>query len=151
MRKLYLLCLVLFATVANAAIETYEFESKEVESEYVTLTNELRCLVCQNQNIADSNAELAKDIRGQVYKMLTRGDSSEQVIDYMVARYGEFVLYRPRLKPGTLLLWIGPFVLLALVLVLLVRRMRKKQVLIPPDSEAMKRAEQFLSITEDKL
>ncbi|MCH7882405.1 MAG: cytochrome c-type biogenesis protein CcmH [Proteobacteria bacterium] len=151
MRKLYLLCFVLFATVSNAAIETYDFESAQMEANYFKLIKELRCLVCQNQNLADSNADLARDLRSQAYKMLMQGDSSEQVVDYMVARYGDFVMYRPRLKPSTLLLWLGPFVLLALVLVLVIRSMRKKQVLQPPDSESMTRAEQFLSNTEDKL
>lgn len=151
MRKLYLLCFVLFATVANAAIETYEFESAQMEANYVKLIKELRCLVCQNQNLADSNADLAKDLRSQTYKMLMQGDSPDQVVDYMVARYGDFVMYRPRLKRSTLLLWLGPFVLLAMVLVLVIRSMRKKQVLKAPESESMTRAEQFLSNTEDKL
>jgi cytochrome c-type biogenesis protein CcmH len=150
MRKLYLLCFVLFATVADAAIEAYQFESAQMEADYIKLINELRCLVCQNQNLADSNADLAKDLRKQTYEMLMQGKSPDQVADYMVARYGDFVLYRPRLKRSTLLLWLGPFVLLLLVLVLVIRSMRKKQVLKPPDSESMTRAEQLLSNTEDK-
>ncbi|MEE8366143.1 MAG: cytochrome c-type biogenesis protein [Gammaproteobacteria bacterium] len=151
MRILYLLCFVLFSTAANAAIETYEFKSAQMEADYINLIKELRCLVCQNQNLADSNADLAKDLRRLTHEMLMQGKSPDQVADYMVARYGDFVLYRPRLKRSTLLLWLGPFVLLALVLVLVIRSMRKKQVLKPPESESMTRAEQFLSNKEDKL
>lgn len=150
MRILYLLCFLLFATTANAVVETYEFETAQMESDYFKLIKELRCLVCQNQNLADSNADLAKDLRRQTHEMLMQGNSPDQVADYMVARYGDFILYRPRLKRSTLLLWIGPFVLLALVLVVVIRSMRKKQALKPPDTESMTRAEQLLSNTEDK-
>jgi len=78
------------------------------------IANELRCLVCQNQTIAESHAGLAVDLRRQVREMLARGDSERQVIDYMTARYGDFVLYRPPVKPATALLWYGPGVLLLL-------------------------------------
>ncbi|MFV2031890.1 MAG: cytochrome c-type biogenesis protein CcmH [Gammaproteobacteria bacterium] len=150
MRKLYLFIFLFFAASANAAIEAYEFESAQIEADYFKLINELRCLVCQNQNLADSNADLAKDLRRQTYKMLMLGNSPEQVIEYMVARYGEFVLYRPRFKRSTILLWLGPFFLLALVLIMVIRAMRKKQVLRPPDAESMKYAEQLLAESEDK-
>jgi cytochrome c-type biogenesis protein CcmH len=89
------------------------------------IANELRCLVCQNQTIAESHAGLAVDLRRQVREMLQRGDSEKQVIDYMTARYGDFVLYRPPVKSSTALLWYGPGVLLviaALALILMVRR-----------------------------
>lgn len=145
-----MLCFVLFATAANAAGEAYEFKTAQIEADYIKLTNELRCLVCQNQNISGSNADLAKDLRRQTYEMLTQGKSPDQVVEYMVARYGDFVLYRPRLKLNTILLWLGPFVLLGLVLVLVVRRMRQKQILKPPDAESMERAGQLLSKTENK-
>jgi cytochrome c-type biogenesis protein CcmH len=89
------------------------------------ISNELRCLVCQNQTIAESHAGLAVDLRRQVREMLQRGDSEKQVIDYMTARYGDFVLYRPPVKSSTALLWYGPGVLLviaALALIVTVRR-----------------------------
>src|SRR5512138_1119680 len=90
------------------------------------LAHELRCLVCQNQTLADSNAPLAQDLRNQIREQLKAGKSERDVIDFMVARYGDFVLYRPPFKATTVALWSGPFVLLALGAWLLVRRVRKK-------------------------
>ena len=138
------MCLLLVSS-SVAAIESYEFKSAQMEADYNILINELRCLVCQNQNLAGSNADLAKDLRRQTYEMLTQGKTPDQVVQYMIDRYGDFVLYRPRLKRDTLLLWFGPFVMLALVLWLVIRAMRKKQVLVPPDADALQRARQLLS------
>ncbi len=145
-----LLCLIFIATSALAAIEAYEFDSPEMEANFIKLTKELRCLVCQNQSLADSNAELAKDLRKQTYEMLMQGKNPDQVAQYMVDRYGDFILYRPRLKTSTLLLWLGPFVLLLLVLGLVIRHMRGRQKLAPPDAEAMHKAHQLLSDTQEK-
>ena len=147
MPRLTLLCFVLFA---SAAIGAYEFKSAQMEADYLKLTKELRCLVCQNQNLAGSNADLAKDLRQQTYEMLMQGKSPDQIVEYMVARYGDFVSYRPQLKRNTILLWIGPFALLALVSVLVIRAIRKKQKLRPPDAESMKRAQQLLANSEGK-
>ena len=83
-----------------------------LEARVMAVATELRCLVCQNQTIADSHADLAVDLRRQIREMLARGDSQPQVLDYMTARYGDFVLYRPPFKPSTLLLWLGPALLL---------------------------------------
>ena len=83
-----------------------------IEARVMSLSNELRCLVCQNQTIADSNAPLAVDLRNQVRDQVKAGRSDAQIIDYLVARYGDFVLYRPPVKLTTVLLWVGPFVLL---------------------------------------
>ncbi len=99
---------------AQAVIEMRTFADSAQEDRYKALINELRCLVCQNQNLADSNADLAKDLREQTYKMITSGASDAEIVNYMVARYGDFVLYRPPFKSTTLPLWIGPFVLLGL-------------------------------------
>ena len=115
------------AANANAVVYgQYEFDNAEQLERYKVLIYELRCLVCQNQNLADSNAELAGDLRREVHRLILEGKSSQDVIDFMVARYGDFVLYRPPLKAKTLLLWGGPFVLglgaLALLLVQLRRR-----------------------------
>jgi cytochrome c-type biogenesis protein CcmH len=96
-----------------------------LEKRMVRITAELRCLVCQNQTIADSHASLAVDLRNQVREMIQRGDSDEQIIAYMTARYGDFVLYRPPLKGTTALLWFGPAALLVLggtVLIITLRR-----------------------------
>jgi cytochrome c-type biogenesis protein CcmH len=100
----------------------------EGEARYQHLINELRCLVCQNQSIAESNAPLAEDLRRQVRDMIRDGKSDAEILDFMTARYGDFVLYRPPLRRHTLALWLGPFVLLglgALALVFLYRRSRK--------------------------
>ena len=98
-----------------------------MEDDYKQLINELRCLVCQNQNLADSNAELAQDLRKQVYQQLSAGSSREEIVDYMVARYGDFVMYRPPFKSNTLLLWLGPlvfFIIAALVVFSFARRQK---------------------------
>jgi cytochrome c-type biogenesis protein CcmH len=95
-----------------------------LEKKVITLSNELRCLVCQNQTIADSNAELAVDLRNQVRKQLSEGKSDREILDYMVQRYGEFVLYRPPLSFKTILLWAGPFALLLIAMFILVQQIR---------------------------
>jgi len=103
-----------------------------LEARVMKLSAELRCLVCQNQTIADSNAGLAVDLRNQVREMLKRGDTPEQITDYMTARYGDFVLYRPPVKSTTAVLWYGPAALLLVavgVLLLIVRRRSK----LPPE------------------
>jgi cytochrome c-type biogenesis protein CcmH len=116
--------LALASLSSQAAIETYEFETPEMEADYKQLVDELRCLVCQNQNLAGSDADLAQDLRRETYEMLSQGKSREEVIEFMVARYGDFVLYRPQFKSSTYLLWLGPFLLLLLVLYLVIRRLR---------------------------
>ncbi len=88
-------------------------DDPELEARVMQVAGELRCLVCQNQTIADSHADLAKDLRREVREMLAQGKSEREVREFMVARYGDFILYRPPLKASTLLLWIGPFALLA--------------------------------------
>jgi cytochrome c-type biogenesis protein CcmH len=120
------LCLVT-ATGAWAAIDLTDFGgNKELEDRYHKLVTELRCLVCQNQTIADSNADLAKDLRREVRDMLVKGKSDEEIKDFMLARYGDFVLYKPPVKTTTVPLWIGPFVLLAIGLVVVVVMVRRR-------------------------
>jgi cytochrome c-type biogenesis protein CcmH len=106
--KKIVLCLFLLIQSVHAEIEVYQFTSPELELRYQSLTEELRCLVCQNQNIADSHAELAQDLRRKVYEMLSSGQSNAQIIDYMTERYGDFVLYRPPFNMRTILLWFTP-------------------------------------------
>jgi cytochrome c-type biogenesis protein CcmH len=120
---------VMLAIAANAdaiVFGQYEFDDDEQLERYKQLIYELRCLVCQNQNLADSNAELAADLRREVHRMILEGKSSEDVIDFMVARYGDFVLYRPPLKAKTVLLWGGPFALGIGALVLLLMSLRRR-------------------------
>jgi len=126
MRTLLAAVLLLIAGFTHAAIEVYEFNDPKQEEAFKELTFELRCLVCQNQNIADSNADLAKDLRNEIHKMLNEGNDKQQVVDFMVARYGDFVLYRPPVNPQTALLWFGPFLIGIIGLILLIRFIRSR-------------------------
>jgi len=109
------------------------------------LEEKLRCLVCQNQTLADSNAELAGDLRKQVREQVAAGKSDQQIVDYLVQRYGDFVLYDPPFKATTLLLWLGPFVLLAGAAFALVRTLRRRRAmpdempLAPDDRRVLER------------
>ena len=152
MRALTVLVLILGLAwlPARAAIETYEFESPEVEAEYNQLIDELRCLVCQNQNLAGSDADLAKDLRRETYQMLSAGKSRQEVIDFMVERYGDFVLYRPQFKSSTYLLWLGPFLLLLAVLVVVVRRLRAATKTVDVDAEKLAAARRLLENEEPR-
>jgi len=96
------------------------------EKRLISLTAQLRCLVCQNQSIADSNAELAVDLKREVRQMIADGRSDKEIMDFMVVRYGDFVLYNPPLKAVTLLLWGGPLLLMILVLTGLIRHLRRR-------------------------
>ena len=98
-----------------------------LEQRVTALASELRCLVCQNQTLADSNAPLAEDLRNQVREKMRRGASDSEIVDYMVARYGDFVLYRPPLKLSTVLLWFGPLLLLAAGFLVLLRRVLRRR------------------------
>ena len=120
---------ILAATVAHArsVFEPRGFSSPEHEERYYALVDELRCLVCQNQTIAESNADLASDLRREVYRMVEDGRSPEQITGFMVARYGDFVLYRPPLRGGTVLLWSGPFLLAAVGLAVLAVYLRRRR------------------------
>ncbi|OAI93193.1 cytochrome c-type biogenesis protein [Pseudomonas putida] len=98
--------------VARAAIDTYQFADEAERERYRELTKELRCPKCQNQDIADSNAPIAADLRREIFRMLGEGKSNQQIVDFMVDRYGDFVRYRPALTAKTWLLWFGPAALL---------------------------------------
>ncbi|MBI3902356.1 MAG: cytochrome c-type biogenesis protein CcmH [Nitrosomonadales bacterium] len=102
-------------------------EDVVLEKRVTAVSQELRCLVCQNQTIAESHAELAIDLKNQVREMLKQGKSQQEIVDYMVQRYGDFVLYRPQMKTRNWLLWFGPFVLLALALGVLFIKLRQRQ------------------------
>ena len=120
-----ILCLSLGLSAAFANEAAPAATDPVLEARMLTITSELRCLVCQNQTIADSHADLAVDLRQQVREMLQKGMSDQQIADYMTERYGDFVLYRPPFKRSTALLWIGPGVMLVgglAVLVLVLRR-----------------------------
>jgi len=126
-RPVLALALLLVAGSAVAVIETYDFSNPELESRYRQLSAELRCPKCQNQNIADSNAPISQDLRKLLYQQLEQGASDQEILDYMVARYGEFVRYRPRFSGATAILWLAPALLLlaAVVVVFLSLRSRR--------------------------
>ncbi len=107
-----------------------------LERRVTNLSHELRCLVCQNQTLADSNAPLAIDLRNQIREQLAAGKSERDVVDFMVARYGDFVLYRPPLKGSTILLWAGPFAFVVVGFTLLVRVVRRRRIAAPQLSDA---------------
>lgn len=127
-RALCLMLLLLVPGSVLAVIETYEFSDPELEQRYRQLSQELRCPKCQNQNIADSNAPIAQDLRKLLYQQLEAGADDEEILEYMVARYGEFVRYRPRYDGVTAVLWLAPVILLVagIVLALLTLRSRRK-------------------------
>ena len=131
MRRLCVIILLIsFPLVGQGKVDAYPFDDPKLEARYKQLVDELRCLVCQNQNLADSNAELAQDMRRLTYEMVQRGESNEQIVTFMVERYGDFVLYRPPFKNSTIMLWIGPFLILGggvLILFLFIRRRGRAQ------------------------
>jgi len=112
-----------------------EFADPALQAQYQSLIREVRCLVCQNQTIADSNAALAADLRREIARLLNEGGSREDVTDFLVARYGDFILYRPPLQPSTWTLWGAPFVLLGIgaIVVLRIVRSRARQSLAGDD------------------
>ena len=128
MKKTWLfLTALLFSSVAFSAIDALNFSSPQQESDYHQLTQSLRCPQCQNNNIADSNATIAVDMRGKVFELLQEGKSKNDVVDYMVVRYGNFVTYDPPMTASTLVLWIAPLLLVLLGVVFLLRRKPKTQ------------------------
>ena len=112
MRILCLLLLITASTVSHAIDTGVAFDDPELQARYETLIEEVRCLKCQNQNLRDSNAFLASDLRREIRRLLEEGKTDAEIYDFLVTRYGEFALYRPRMSGKTLILWIAPLVLL---------------------------------------
>ncbi|MEY1661444.1 cytochrome c-type biogenesis protein [Isoalcanivorax beigongshangi] len=126
MMRSLLLCLMLVLPLGAAAvIDVYEFETAEQEQRFRALTQELRCPKCQNQSIADSDADIAGDMRARTALMLREGHSDREVVDYFRARYGDFVSYRPPVALNTALLWFSPLLILLIGGVLVVRALRR--------------------------
>ncbi len=126
MRIFIFLFIVLQLNSVYAGVEFRQFERAELEARYNVLIDELRCLVCQNQNLKDSNSDLAKDMRDKVYQMISEGKSNQQIVDFMVERYGDFVLYKPPFKTTTLLLWLGPLLFFVIAMIVLFRIIRQR-------------------------
>jgi len=119
------------------AVDPTELPDPALQSRYLALTHELRCVQCQNQSIADSPVGLASDLRREVREMLVSGKSDDDVRDYMVARYGEFILFRPRFSARNAWLWLGPGVLLILGAAVAVRVVRQRSTLVSQDNEPL--------------
>jgi cytochrome c-type biogenesis protein CcmH len=145
----WLLVIILLIPSLAAAEEARPLaDNPQVEARLKTLAVELRCLVCQNQTLADSHAPLAEDLRREVREMIAKDMSDKEIIDFLVQRYGDFVLYRPPWKASTTLLWLGPFLLLiagATGLVFALRRRQKKLADVTLSEEEHNRVAQLLS------
>ena len=132
-RVLYAVGLMLASLgLAQASIDTYDFSTQAERDRYRTLVEELRCPKCQNQNIADSDAPIAMDMRDEIFKKLEEGQSNEEIVGFLVDRYGDFVRYKPPVNKSTLILWYGPAALLVIgflmVAVIVLRRRRSLRV-----------------------
>ena len=128
--------LVLLTPSVGAELDDFPFQSGEQAQRFKQLVKELRCLVCQNQSLADSNAALAQDLRTELYQQILRGHSDDQIIMFMTKRYGDFILYRPRFNVGTLFLWLAPLLFLMAGIAGLFRFARKPQPPITQPTEA---------------
>lgn len=148
-----LLLLLSFGFAAIAQEAKPMAEDPELEKRVLRLSQELRCLVCQNETLADSRADLAVDLRNQVREQMRAGKSDEQIIAFLTERYGDFVLYNPPVKPSTYLLWFGPFLLLLAGLAFLYRYVRQRRELIteqPLSVDEHRRAEELLNAAAKK-
>lgn len=155
MGKRYLLALLLSSCLCFAAESPTVAEDPVLEKRVFAISEELRCLVCQNQTIADSHAELAVDLKNQVRTMLKAGRSEAEIKQYMVDRYGDFVLYRPPVKGITWMLWVGPFLLLLVGILFLGFKLRQRSRRVAATDAAMTeqdvaRAESLLGNASDK-
>jgi cytochrome c-type biogenesis protein CcmH len=131
-RRILLLATLLFLSHMGlaATLAEYTFETPQKHEEFRTIIEQMRCLVCQNESLAGSNAELAVDLRNEIYDMMKAGQNKDQIVDFMVARYGDFVLYSPPVKPSTYPIWFGPVIIFfigALFLFNIVRRKNRSR------------------------
>lgn len=128
MSVLLLLSVLLIGSASAGPVETFKFKDEATKLRFQILSKELRCPKCQNQNLADSNAKIAVDLRKNLYNLLQEGKTDQEIIDFMVYRYGDFVLYRPQLKKQTYILWFGPIVVIlgfALSVIFVLRKRSK--------------------------
>lgn len=135
MKKLTLIIFALMmAQLAQAVIETYDFDSEEQEQLYYEIINELRCPKCQNQTIADSDAPLSRDLRYIVQQKIKAGETKRQILAYMQERYGDFVLYDPPLQPANYILWFSPLIIFLVILAVVVARVGRRKVTLEDES-----------------
>ncbi|MDF1758646.1 MAG: cytochrome c-type biogenesis protein CcmH [Legionellaceae bacterium] len=125
MKKLFTLLLCFFVSTCFCE-NIYQFTDKRQEAQFQNLLVNLRCPVCQNQDLSDSNAPLAKDLRQEVYKMVTTGKSDDEIIQHLTSRFGDFILFKPRLQSATLFLWLGPVIFVLIGFVVFYSSVRRK-------------------------
>ncbi|MDH5228594.1 MAG: cytochrome c-type biogenesis protein CcmH [Gammaproteobacteria bacterium] len=130
MKKSLLAILLAISFFQVEAKEAVPNEDPAIEDRFKAISSELRCLKCQNQTIFDSKAGLADDLRRQIRSQINTGKSNDEIVDYMVARYGDFIRYRPALKPENILLWVGPFLLMIIGFITLIVQLKKRRALI---------------------
>jgi len=144
-RVIFIIVLIVSAfmvtnTVNASPVETFEFRDEVTKIRFQALSKELRCPKCQNQNLADSNSPIAEDLRRELYELLQQGKADSEIVNYMVARYGEFVLYRPRVSSITYILWFGPALLILIGIIVVIVIVRKKSA--PKDNLALSTQQQ---------
>lgn len=150
---LLLICLIASATVAQVRRPEAVKDDPAIEQRLQKLSQELRCLVCQNETLADSRADLAEDLRDEIREQMKAGKSDKEIIAFLTDRYGQFILYKPQVTPTTYLLWFGPFVLLLAGLAVLFYYIRQRREMIPEQpltSDERKRAEDLLRSASGK-
>ena len=145
-----LLSFVSIQPALSSPVDTYVFKDEATKIRFNALTKELRCPKCQNQNLAGSNSPIAADLRREVYELLNQGKADSEIIDFMVARYGYFVLYRPRVSSITYILWFGPGFLLFIGVIVVVMVLRKKRLKIVDETLSDEQKNQLDNILKDK-
>ncbi|MFV0575678.1 MAG: cytochrome c-type biogenesis protein CcmH [Vibrio sp.] len=149
--SIFALFCLLFSFSTFAAIEVFDFDTPEQEAQFQELSHTLRCPKCQNNSIADSNAELAQDLRMKTYQMTKEGKSKQEIVDYMVARYGNFVTYNPPLTASTAVLWVAPLAIILIGFGFIVVRSRKKNAVNASVSTSSESSEQWSDEQEQRL
>ena len=150
---LLFVCLIASASFAQVRRERPVPDDPAIEKRLQNLSQELRCLVCQNETLAESRADLAEDLRDEIRQQMKAGKSDQEIVSFLTERYGQFILYRPQVTPATYLLWFGPFVLLLIGLVVLFAYIKRRRELIPEQplsSDERKRAEDMLRSSSGK-
>jgi cytochrome c-type biogenesis protein CcmH len=150
MRLISLIFGLMLSFSVFAAIDAYQFKSPQQEQQYRELTEQLRCPKCQNTNIAASDSIIAADMRKKVLELLNQGQSSKQIVDYMVARYGNFVTYEPPVTPSTLILWVGPALFVIFGALVIILRARRRQTEEQMSSQEKLRLAQLLGEKDRK-
>ncbi len=150
MKRWMLLALLCFPLALHATEAKPLAEDEVVEQRLIKIAEEMRCLVCQNESLAGSRADLAEDLRREIRVQIRQGKSDQEVMEFMVTRYGDFVRYRPPVKPTTWLLWFGPFLLLVAAVGLLVRVLRRRNRLSPETPLTAEQKQQAEALLRDK-